>query len=86
MPLHKNIQNTKEIQMIKNATIMEFDKQGKKVNILFDSDTPAGIVHDCLMEAKDRMVQAQKQEEEISEQYKKLQVEEEGKDHGDKCC
>ena len=76
--------------MIKNATIMEFDKQGKKVNILFDSDTPAGIVHDCLMEAKgicvDRMVQAQKQEEEISEQYKKLQVEEEGKDHGDKCC
>jgi hypothetical protein len=70
--------------------MFEFVKENKKVNIIFDSDTPAGVLHDCLMEAKgyvvERIVQAQKEELEICEKYKKLSEKEEESYHGSGCC
>ena len=76
--------------MIKQATMFEFVKENKKVNIIFDSDTPAGVLHDCLMEAKgyvvERMIQAQKEEIELGEKYKKLSDQEEESYNDSGCC
>lgn len=62
--------------MFVQKSVSEVEKNGHKVVLICDSDTPLGILHDVLMELKgytvERMLQAQKQEEEIS---KKMQEE-----------
>lgn len=49
---------------------VKFASEDKKVIVYVDADTPLGILHDHLMKLKgycvDRMVEAQKQEEEIA--------------------
>lgn len=55
---------------MKQENVVRFASEDKKLVIYVDADTPLGVLHDHLMQLKgeivDRMVQAQKQEEEIS--------------------
>lgn len=54
------------------VVILEVEKGGKSFKLMIDGDTPLGLLHDALMEMKgccvDRMIQAQKEEEEYARQ------------------
>jgi predicted glycosyltransferase len=61
--------------MFKQQSVAEFEKNGHKVVITCNQEMPLGLLHDILLEAKhwvvDRMIAVQKEEEEITEAYKK---------------
>lgn len=58
--------------MIKQKSMLEVEIAGKMFQLLCDNDSPLGNLHDALMQMKgycvDRMVAAQKQEEEVAKQ------------------
>lgn len=53
--------------MIKQKTTLEVVLEGKTYQLLCDSDSPLGCLHDALMQMKgwtvDRMIKAQREEE-----------------------
>ena len=61
--------------MFKTQSVAEFEKNGHKVVITCNQEMPLGLLHDVMLEAKhwvvERMMTIQKEEEEITEEYKK---------------
>lgn len=61
--------------MLKQKSLLEVEIEGKKYQLICDSDSPLGCLHDALMQMKgwcvERMVSAQKEEEQIAESLKK---------------
>jgi len=60
--------------MLKQKSVLEIEIAGKKYELYCDSDSPLGCLHDALMQMKgwcvDRMIAAQKQEQEVAEAQK----------------
>lgn len=60
--------------MIKQKSVLEVVIENKKYELLCDSDSPLGSLHDALMQMKgwavDRMISAQKEEQAASEAQK----------------
>lgn len=66
--------------MLKQKSVLEVEIENKVYQLICDSDSPLGCLHDALMQMKgwsvERMVKAQKEENEASEALKKEQPEE----------
>lgn len=56
--------------MLNQTQLIQFSSEDRKINILCETDIPLGVFHDFLMKAKgwsvDRMIAAQKEEEEAA--------------------
>lgn len=68
---------------MKQISMQKFESENGKINLLCNSDTALGDLHDFLLSIKgnivERMVKAQKEEEANSENQKKVDSEKEEK-------
>ena len=62
--------------MLKQITTQKFESEDKKASIFVENDMPVGVFHDFLMSVKghivDIMVNAQKEEEAMANEQKKM--------------
>lgn len=62
--------------MMEQKALAGFKSKNEKVQLICDSDTALGDLHDFLMAVKgeivDRMVKAQKEEEKVQEEHKEV--------------
>ena len=67
--------------MLKQVQVVSFVSENGKIKVYADTDTALGEIHDFLMMLKgnivDRMVKAQKEEQEFAEAQKQVEVKEE---------
>lgn len=65
--------------MIKQKTVLEVEVSGRIFQLICDSDSPLGNLHDALMMMKgytvERMSEAHKQEHEAAEKIKSIETE-----------
>lgn len=65
---------------MRQSQVVHFVSENGKVKIYAETDTPLGELHDFLMLLKghvvDRMVNAQKEEQEVADAQKKIDTEE----------
>lgn len=61
--------------MLEQKNVVQIESEDHKMKLICDSDTPLGVLHDFLLKCKgeivDRMIAAQKQEQEFAEKQMK---------------